>query len=127
MRFHHFGILCKDIEKTREWVKQTHSVIEESPPTFDPHQQATLCLLRCKDGLAVELIAGERFNNLLKKGITYYHICYTVESIEETVDTLTKQGAVLFAPPKEAVLFENKRVAFLYSPMGIIELVEDPQ
>ena len=72
----------------------------------------------------MELISGKQVENLLKKRITYYHICYEVENITEEKEKLIKNGAFLLSDEKEAVLFSNRKVCFLMTSYGMIELVE---
>ena len=125
LRFHHIGIACEKINKVKEWIKRMYTIVYERGPLFDPAQNATVCLLRSEDGLVIELVSGEEVENIIKKGISFYHLCYAVQNIDEAIEDLKKGGAILFSPPKEAILFDKKKVAFLYTPMGVIELLEE--
>ncbi len=125
MRLHHFGIACADIGPVKEWVKQTHRIVDEGKPVSDPLQQATLVLMRTADGMLIELIQGGQIQNVIKRGITLYHICYSVEDIDQTVKDFESKGAKVISAPQPAVLFKGKKVAFLQTPMGMIELLED--
>ena len=69
----------------------------------------------------IELVSGEMVKDLVKKKITYYHICYEVKNIQKSIDSF--KNSILISPPKEAILFNNKKVAFLYTPIGLIELL----
>jgi hypothetical protein len=48
-----------------------------------------------------------------------------VNNISVSIEKLIKSGAKVISEPKEAILFDNAKVAFLASSIGIIELVED--
>ena len=59
----------------------------------------------------------------IEKNITYYHVCYEVENLEESIQTFDK--SIIISKPAEAVLFNNRRVAFIMTPIGIVELLEE--
>jgi methylmalonyl-CoA/ethylmalonyl-CoA epimerase len=123
MKFHHVGVACKDIQAELQNIRTLHKIIEETPVVFDVNQQAELCMVTVEDGLNIELVSGKPVENLLKKRISYYHICYEVEDIEKTIEHLTQNGGMLSSPPKEAILFNNRKVAFLMLSYGIVELL----
>ncbi|HIU12387.1 MAG TPA: VOC family protein, partial [Candidatus Onthocola stercorigallinarum] len=50
---------------------------------------------------------------------------YSVKNINETITKLQEDGAFLVSPAKEAILFDNKKVAFLMWDLGLIELLEE--
>jgi methylmalonyl-CoA/ethylmalonyl-CoA epimerase len=124
MKIHHIGIACTNIEEAIIDFGKIHTIISKSEIVFDPQQNAKLCMIKSDIGLDFEFIAGEQVVKLLKKGITYYHICYEVDNIDNTVEELKSKDAVIISEPKPAILFKNKRVAFLYLSYGLVELVE---
>ncbi len=71
----------------------------------------------------LELISGRQVETLLRKNITYYHLCFEVDDIHNEVDKLVNEGAFLISAPKPAVLFNNRDVAFLNVSYGMIELL----
>ncbi len=123
MNFHHVGIACQDIKTTLEFVKQHFEVKAISDMIFDPLQNADLCMVQMADGYQIELISGEVVKSFLKRNQYLYHTCYTVESIDESLKTMDRECLVL-GEAKEAVLFGGKRVVFLMTPIGLIELLE---
>ena len=124
MKFHHIGIACKDITSAKRDIEKNHVVIKSSEIVFDENQDANLCLLTLQEGVNLELVSGNAVNSFLKKGIKYYHICYEVDNIEEKYDEMASNGCTPISPLKPAKLFNMRRVAFLYSSFGIIELLE---
>jgi methylmalonyl-CoA/ethylmalonyl-CoA epimerase len=124
MKVHHIGLACQDIEQSIEDFKKYHNIIWKSDIVTDNLQNAKLCLVKTDLGLDFEFISGNQVARLLKKGISYYHICYEVESIDRTIEEYLAKGAIMVSEPKPAILFDNKRVSFLYLPYGLIELVE---
>jgi len=124
MKIHHIGIACADIEKMKKIVKKTHTIVHDSGTIFDEHQDVRACLLKTSEGPDIELISGKKVENLVAKGITYYHLGYEVKNMDSEIARLKKAGAILLSAPKPAILFEMAMVAFMYLQYGVIELIE---
>jgi methylmalonyl-CoA/ethylmalonyl-CoA epimerase len=124
MKFHHIGVACGNIKEEIESIRKIHEVIDVSTILFDEEQHAELCIIKTKEGIDIELISGEQVANILKKRITYYHLCYETDNIKAEISRLQELGALLVSEPKPAILFGNKLVAFLLVSYGLIELVE---
>lgn len=124
LKFHHIGIACYNIKEEIEIISKIHTVIEVSPVVMDTEQKAELCILKTLDGIVIELIAGEQVKNILRKKITYYHLCFETDDIDSEIDRLLNLGGFLISEPKPAILFENRKVAFIQVSYGIIELVQ---
>jgi len=126
--FHHFGIACRDIDKTAE--AYTAFGYKKDAVVFDPLQNINICFLRHPTMPLVELLAPIDEHSpvvqiLEKNGVTPYHTCYVVENLEQSIKELKRMRYVIVSKPKEACAIENRRVAFLYnSDMGLMELVE---
>jgi len=103
----------------------THKGTKRTPTVYDELQQASLCLVTTAEGVTFELVSGKYTAGFVKKGIAYYHVCYSVPDLERTIDELAGAGAMLFVPPKPAVLFGGRRVAFLMTRIGMIELLQE--
>ena len=126
IKFLHIGIACDDIPLCKDFIKSVMDVVGESETVFDKNQDASVCLLTLQGGVELELISGPVVANILKKGMTYYHTCYGVANIEETMSFLKrKYKATVISEIKPGKLFNGRRVVFLYTPIGIIELLED--
>ena len=123
LRFHHVGIACRNVRRTLKFITDSHPVKRATEILYDANQKADVCLVTLEDGTSLELVSGEIVANLTKKGMTYYHICYEVDDIDASVDRLTRDRCRLVSGPTEAILFDQRKVAFLYSPMGLIELL----
>lgn len=120
MNFHHLGIATKDIKKTRKWIHRHFTIIHFSDIIYDPLQTAYLQLIETVDTV-FELVSGSVVDNFINNNISYYHVCYEVESIEKSIESFEK--SIVISPPKEAILFNNRKVAFLMTPIGIVELL----
>jgi len=124
MRFHHIGIATENIENMVQYLKKIMDIAKVGETVFDEKQNAYLCMITLSDGTLMELIAGPIVEKLVKKRNFLYHICYETDDIDKQITLLSEQGAIIVSEAKEAVLFGYKRVAFLMTEMGLIELVE---
>lgn len=124
MKFHHIGIACDDIEKMKQYLHQIYVVAEVSRTIFDELQQAELCIIKLKDGTRIELVSGIVVEKLVKKRQFLYHICYTENDIEKKMQELEAFGARIVSEPKSAKLFGGRRVAFMMTKLGLVELLE---
>ena len=124
MKFHHVGVACSNIREEIETVKKIHTVVSISPILYDVKQNAELCIINTQDGIQIELISGDQVANIIKKRITYYHLCFETDDIHAEITRLQSLDVLLVSEPKSAVLFGNRLVAFLQASYGLIELVE---
>ena len=124
MNLHHIGIACKNIELEIENIKKIHKVLAISDIVYDKMQDASLCIIKTDNDINIELISGNMVKNLLKKRVQYYHVCFEVENMNQEILRLRTEGAFLVSEPKEAILFNNKKVAFMLTSYGLIELLE---
>lgn len=124
MKIHHLGIACSNIEEAIVDFTKYHTIVKQSEIVYDDLQNAHLCIVTTDMGLDFEFIAGEQVTRMVKKGISYYHVCYEVEDIITTINDFVAKGAMVVSDLKPAILFAGKRVAFLYVSYGLIELVE---
>ena len=129
IKFHHFGVACRDIEKTAEAYGAIGYV--KGDTIYDPLQNINICFLSHPSMPLVELLAPVDDNSpvvqiLEKNGTTPYHTCYEVSNLEAAIKSLKRQRYIVVSKPKSACAIEGRRVAFLYhSDMGLIELVEE--
>lgn len=120
MKFHHIGIATKDLKTSLEFVKKNFDIVSISEEIFDKQQNATLQMIATRD-LNIELVSGAVVEKMILSKITYYHICYEVENIDEAIKQF--KDAILVSSPKPAILFNNRLVAFLMTPLGLVELL----
>jgi methylmalonyl-CoA/ethylmalonyl-CoA epimerase len=62
---------------------------------------------------------------LKKNGPGLHHLCYEVNMLEDALADLRSKGALLAKPPKPAVAFEGRRIAWLLTGEKLLlELLE---
>ena len=121
IKFHHIGIATKNIEKTLEWVSEHFEIMNISDKVYDENQDAYVQMIETID-VNIELVSGNIVEKLIKKNITYYHMCYEVDNLEEAMASFKK--SIVISNTTKAILFDNRKVAFLFTPIGIVELLE---
>jgi methylmalonyl-CoA/ethylmalonyl-CoA epimerase len=124
MKLHHLGVACEDISAALGFIAQSQTILSQSGIVFDPLQNASLCMVQLADGTVIELISGPKVENLVKRRLFLYHTCWETADFDRQLSSLCENGCLLVSPPKPALLFNEKRVAFLNSPLGLIELLE---
>lgn len=124
MKFHHIGIATENIESLIEYLKQILNIKDISETVYDKNQEANLCMLTLEDGTKLELVSGKVVEKIVKKRQFLYHTCYETNDINKEIEKLQKLDSFLVSEPKEAILFKNKKVAFLMTNIGLVELVE---
>lgn len=127
--FHHIGIACRDISKTREfYVNMGYTAADV---VDDPQQHVKVCFLDKEGAPRIELLApldeqSPVLRTLENAGVSPYHICYKVSDIDEAINGLRQQRFLLVSGPVPACAMEDRRIAFLYQRhTGLIELVEE--
>ncbi len=124
MKFHHIGIAAADLQEMLQHLNGLLEIAEVSEPVYDQNQDGTLYMITLKDGTKLELVSGEVVKGILKKRRFLYHICFSVRDLSKKVQSLTGEGYVQVTEPKEAALFQNRKVCFLSGELGMIELLE---
>lgn len=128
LTFHHIGIACRDIGKTRDFYVSMGYV--PANVVDDPLQHVKVCFLDKEGAPRIELLApldeqSPVLRTLESSGVSPYHICYRVSDIEEAIAGLRQQRFLVVNGPVPACAMGDRRIAFLYQRhTGLIELVE---
>lgn len=127
MRLHHIGIAVADIEEGARQLRRFYDgqIARESAAVHDPLQDADLQLFELQDGSRMELLAGGPAKLVLARGLNLHHVCYEVQSVQERIDEWYRLGALIVSPPKPAVLFDGRLVAFVLTSFGLVEFLND--
>ena len=72
----------------------------------------------------LEIVSGPVVQGFLDRGRPGYHVCFEVTDIDQSVAELIASGAHQVTRPSPAVLFGGRRVCFLATPIGLVELLE---
>lgn len=128
LTFHHIGIACRDIDKTKAFYLQQGYTA--TPTVDDPLQHVRISFLNKEGAPQLELLEPLDEQNpvartLATAGVTPYHMCYEVRDLESAIAELRTQRFLLVNGPVPACALENRRIAFMFQKnTGLIELVE---
>ena len=130
LQFEHIGITVNNIEESLASLKR-HFKTEAVSEVYRDNLQNVAILFLNASGIKIELIAPldrnkkSPIDNLLKKNVAYYHLCFRTSCFEENIADLIKNGAMEIVKPIPAVAFGNKKITFLFlGGLGLIEVVE---
>ena len=122
---HHVGIACNDIESTAAYILRAYAITADTGTIYDPHQNASVRLFNEGSPGAIELVAGPTVEQYLKRRTTYYHLCYQTPDIDRSIANARSLGAIPVSPPTPAALFGGRRVAFVFTQLGLVEFLEE--
>ena len=131
LRLHHVGFVVASIEDSVRGFARSLEASWDEVVFTDPEQRVKVTFLRtAPEDALVELVEpnGEDapVNLFLKKnGPGLHHLCYEVKGLEESIKELRTKGALLAKPPKPAVAFGGRRIAWLLTAEKLlVELLE---
>lgn len=129
LSFHHIGIACHDIEKSKAFYLDQGYVAATT--VYDPLQRVYVCFLEKPGAPRLELLQPEGEDSpvartLKTAGVTPYHLCYEVEDLDDAIARLRiSRRFLLVNGPVPACAMGDRRVAFMFQKhTGLIELVE---
>ena len=126
--FHHVGIACHKIEKSLPFYEAMG--YSAAPVVDDTIQHVRVCFLDKEGGPRLELLEplddkSPVARTLASAGVTPYHLCYEVQDIEVSIQSLRSQRFLLVNGPVPACAMGNRRIAFLFKKdVGVVELVD---
>ena len=116
--------------RIEEHYKKIFGLKESSKLIVDPNQKVKILFLKNpNESIEYELVEpldeySPVYNTVRKKN-SLNHICYEVESINNSIKQLQDDGNVLISGPVDAVAFDHRKIAFFYTREHmIIELLE---
>lgn len=125
--FHHVGVAVKDIRSAAEHFASAFGAQIESEIVHDPLQKVRLQFMRLA-GLRIELLEPAAdpspLDTVLKRGLAIYHVCHEVGDLDAELARMSASGAAVISPPKPAVAFDGRRVAFVMCDGFMLELLE---
>ncbi|MEA2070412.1 MAG: VOC family protein [Asgard group archaeon] len=130
---HHVGIAVPSIEKSLTFHTKVLGMEQISDIVLDENQQVKVVLLDPqpkaeKEHALVELVesvGASTVDQILKQKNHLYHYCMEVDNLEEVLQTVRKEHAIVVLPPTPAALFNGRKIAFIWTPDHyLIEFLE---
>jgi methylmalonyl-CoA/ethylmalonyl-CoA epimerase len=129
MKLHHVGVAVRSIVEQAEQFRRALGISLTSEIIDDELQQVRVAFAQVGDGVFIEFVEPLSDNspicNLLKRGGGLYHSCYEVPDIEAAIERVRQAGGVIVSGPMPARAFDNRRIAFVYTPSRtLVEFLE---
>jgi methylmalonyl-CoA/ethylmalonyl-CoA epimerase len=132
-RLHHVGYVVRSIEQSMPGFLRSLGGHWDSQIFHDPIQRVKVAFMHPGIGTQVQIELVEpvgddspvrRFLDSANGGM--HHLCYEVANIEGTLREMRASGSRLVRPPKPAVAFANRRIAWILTAENLlIEFVEE--
>src|SRR5512140_7300 len=108
----HLGYVVPDMQRAVKRFEAEGAVVV-IPPTDDPIQRVSCCLLRCDGAVDIELVAplvpgDSPVEARLKRGGGLDHVCYLVDDLEAAVAADVEAGSIVVCEPVPAVTFDRR-------------------
>jgi methylmalonyl-CoA/ethylmalonyl-CoA epimerase len=131
LKLHHVGYVVSDIEKAAPEFVRSIGASWDGKIMADPLQGVRVSFLKlAPEDAQIELVEPNSPNSpiarfLSEKGQGLHHLCYEVKDLKVALEELRAAGSLLAKPPKPAVAFGGRRIAWLItSEQLLMELLE---
>lgn len=126
-KLHHVGVAVHDLRQAAEGLCRLFGATTESQVYHDANQGVRLMFVNM-GGLRYELLEPAAnpspLDSVLRRGISIYHAGYEVANMDARLAELLAKGATMVSPPKPAVAFGGRRVAFVMWHGLMVELID---
>jgi methylmalonyl-CoA/ethylmalonyl-CoA epimerase len=134
-RLLHVGVAVPALDPAAAMLGSLFGSEVVSGPFDDPIQKVTVNFLKQgeADAAEIELIApltdDAPIRSMLNKtGGGAYHLCFETNDLDRALAHVRQQKCLVVSQPAPAVAFENRRIAWFYTPSRLlIELVDGPR
>jgi methylmalonyl-CoA/ethylmalonyl-CoA epimerase len=131
MKFDHIGLAVENIQVYFDTVLgPLFNCSMKSEIFTDVLQDSKIAFVATIDGTIIELIEPlspeSPVSAILrnKKG-GLHHLCFVADNFQDDIERLKKNKFILVSSAKNAIAFNNRKVAFLLSPSNeVIEIIE---
>jgi len=128
---HHLGCVVRSISAVADAFAASISASWDGQIIHDPLQRVRVTFFKPVDprNPVYELVepagANSPVNNFVKKGGGLHHVCYEIDDLEAGLEEARGTGFVMVSPPKPAVAFGGRRIAWICSKNRLlIEFLE---
>lgn len=126
--FDHAGVAVANLENSLRFYQATLGATAEPGEFVDSLQQVKIRFVQL-GGARIELLQplgpDSHLHGMIRRGIGLYHLCYQISGdIDDELSRLRGEGMLVVSPPKPAIAFSGRRVAFTMYQGMMIELLE---
>jgi len=128
LKIHHYGLATSDLQRSMDVFLALGYKAGEI--FIDPVQKVKLVFVSRPGEPAIEIICdvdetGPTKNIIAKSGNGFYHVCYEVNNIEESMGKFRLLGFLPRHKPVAATAFQGRKIAWMYNrSVGLVELLE---
>jgi methylmalonyl-CoA/ethylmalonyl-CoA epimerase len=125
-RLHHIGFVVASIAAVMESFCRAVGGSHWSETWYDPLQRVRVAFIYqvSPDDPCIELVepAGpdSPVKEFLERGGGLHHLCYEVDSLDETLRGASDRGLVMIRRPQPAVAFGGRRIAWFVTREGLL-------
>ena len=131
MHLHHIGYVVESIENALPGLLRSLGANWDGYIFEDPYQKVRAAFLSTdRLDAQIELIQPTADDSpvskfLQERGGGLHHCCFEVQSLDESISTMRKEGALLAKRPRPAVAFGGRLIAWLLTPEKLlVELLQ---
>lgn len=123
---HHLGVVVASISAVAEEFAVSMSARWDGQIIHDPLQQVRVAFFSPADtrNPVFELVEPANevspVSNFLKKRVGLHHVCYEIDDLESGLQDARGVGFVIMSPPKPAVAFGGRRIAWVISKSRLL-------
>jgi len=128
---HHLGCVVRSISIVADAFAASISANWDGQIIHDPLQRVRVAFFKPVDtrNPVYELVepagADSPVTNFLKRGGGLHHVCYEIDDLQAGLGDAKSSGYVMVSPPKPAVAFGGRRIAWICSKNRLlVELLE---
>ncbi len=130
---HHVGIAVPSIEEALKFHIEALGMKQVTDIVYDELQKVKVVLLSPEEKdhenysyiELVESVGSSAVDQILKQRNRLYHYCIEVSNLEETLEKVRKEHAIIVLSPTPAKLFNDRRIAFVWTPAQyLLEFLE---
>ena len=130
---HHVGIAVPSIEEALKFHVEALGMKQVTDIVFDELQKVKVVLLSPEETKhenysyieLVESVGSSAVDQILKQRNRLYHYCIEVSNLEEILEKVRKEHAIIVLQPTPAKLFNDRRIAFVWTPAQyLLEFLE---
>jgi len=131
MKLHHIGKVVPDLQQALKYYENMFGLKSMGQAVVDPIQKVEVVFVELGFGedLTIELIRpvdeSSPVYEFLKNGGGLHHLCFEVEDVEKSIETLSKKGTIVLGKPVPGKGHDDRLTAWLYtSEKELLELIE---
>tara|TARA_Y100000389_G_scaffold202789_1_gene249205 strand:+ start:2211 stop:2609 length:399 start_codon:yes stop_codon:yes gene_type:complete len=131
MKFNHIGIIVEDLNLGLNFFKSFLEIDNITKTIVDETLGVNIKFFKDISGLQYELISPLNSNSPITYALEQNknilnHVAYTSKNFDLDMQNIRKSNSIILGAPKKAKAFNNARVVFFLTTLGmIIELIEE--